>query len=564
MTAALLTRTTVSGRPRGGLFLIGMLLSAAVLLFCRLDDAYLWQDEAETAIVSRNLLTYGLPLSTNGTNWVQQAPQAFVEFTNDYIWIYHSWLQYGVTAASFALFGATTFAARLPSVLVGLLTIYYFYGFVSRWMADTRIARVATLLLVFCIPSVLLLRQSRYYALAAFFTLLTVDAYLRLTNEGTRPDLQSREPWAVPYFVLSAVLLYHSHYGAFFPTMIALALHFVLSRPVRTTLRRPLTAFLLVAMFALPWARVMRVQNRGEPFQMDRFLSHVGQHSLYITAWLFPLVLVPFLLIAFIRPSLGRDTVYHSQGVRLKLSPGQTTFCQLVGLEILLTVLPLSASAAFDWAFFRYLAHLIPLLLILLAVVVVWFMERSAVIGYTLLTVLVVSNALHILPYGLPRVKGIDWKELRPGSLPFQALDDVWVKAGRFRSDVWMYAQELSHSYEGPNEGLVKYLSAHAEPGQIVLVNYEDLPLMFYTELRVLGGLSGRGLADDVQPDWVIDRKHGPYRDRLATIVASGSYERVEIPYPDIRWENRPQPGQHHYLTVRGEDNVVLYRKQGG
>jgi 4-amino-4-deoxy-L-arabinose transferase-like glycosyltransferase len=564
LTAALLTERTASGRLRGGLFLVGMLLSAALLLFCRLDDAYLWQDEAETAIVSRNLLNYGLPLSTNGTNWVQQAPQMFIEFTDDYVWIYHSWLQYAVTAASFALFGVTTFAARLPFVLVGLLTIYYFYGFVSRWLADTRIARVATLLLVFCIPFVLLLRQSRYYALAAFFTLLTVDAYLRLTNEGTRPDLQSGQTWAVPYFVLSAVLLYHSHYGAFFPTMVAVALDFVLSRPARRALRRLLMAFLLLAVLALPWARLMRVQNRGGPFQIDRFLSHIGQYSLYITAWLFPLVLVPFLLIAFIRPSLGRDTVHHSQGHRLELSPGQTTFCRLVGLEILLTILPLSASAAFDWAFFRYLAHLIPLLSILLAVVVVWFMERSTLIGYTLLTVLVVSNALHVLPYGLPGVKGIDWKELQPASPPFQALDDVWAKAGRFRSDVWMYAQELSHSYEGPNEGLVKYLSVHAQPGQTVVVNYEDLPLMFYTELRVLGGLSGRGLADNAQPDWVIDRQHGPYRDRLATIVASGSYERVEIHYPDIRWENRPQPGQHHYLTVRGENRVALYRKQGG
>jgi len=564
LTAALLTRTTASGRLRGGLFLIGMLLSAVLLLFCRLDDAYLWQDEAETAIVSRNLLTYGLPLSTDGTHWVQQAPQMFVEFTDDYIWIYHSWLQYGVTAASFALFGVTTFAARLPFVLVGLLTIYYFHGFVSRWMADTRIARVATLLLVFCIPFVLLLRQARYYALAAFFTLLTVDAYLRLTNEGTRPDLQSGEQWAVPYFVLSAVLLYHSHYGAFFPTMITLALHFVLSRPARRARRRLLMALLLVALLALPWARMMRVQNRGGPFQMDRFLSHIGQHSLYITAWLFPLVLVPFLLIALIRPSVGRDTVPHSQGDRLELSPGQTTFCRLVGLEIVLTILSLSAAAAFDWAFFRYLAHLIPLLLILLAVVVVWFMERSALIGYTLLIVVVVSNALHVVPYGVPGVKEIDWQELWPGSPPFEALDDVWAKAGRFRSDVWMYAQELSHSYEGPNEGLVKYLSAHAQPGQTVAVNYEDLPLMFYTELRVLGGLSGRGLAENTQPDWVIDRKHGPYRDRLAAIVASGSYERVEIPYPDIRWENRPQPGQHHYLTVRGEENVVLYRKRGG
>lgn len=164
-----------------------------------------------------------------------------------------------------------------------------------------------------------------------------------------------------------------------------------------------------------------------------------------------------------------------------------------------------------------------------------------------------------MLPYGLPGVRDLEWSGLWSESGPFQALDEVWNKAGRFRSSLWMYAQELTHSYDGPNEGLIGYLSEHAKPGQTLLVNYEDLPLMFYTDLRVLGGLSGHGLSDGAQPDWVVDRKHGPYRDQLAAVVGAGSYERIEILYPDIRWENRPEPGGHHYLTVQGEENVVLY-----
>jgi hypothetical protein len=94
-------------------------------------------------------------------------------------------------------------------------------------------------------------------------------------------------------------------------------------------------------------------------------------------------------------------------------------------------------------------------------------------------------------------------------------------------------------------------------------VNYEDLPLMFYTDLRVLGGLGLHDLNVAARPDWVIDRRNGPYRDLLAEIVTGSSYERIEIPYPDIRWENRPQPGQHHYLTVQGSDAVVLYKRLG-
>ncbi len=126
-----------------------------------------------------------------------------------------------------------------------------------------------------------------------------------------------------------------------------------------------------------------------------------------------------------------------------------------------------------------------------------------------------------------------------------------------------MYVQELIHPYKGPIEGIVSYLSQHAEPTQVVLVNDEDLPLQFYTNLHILGGLSGHGVDVALQPDWVIDRKYGHYRDILAAVVASGPYERIELPYPDIRNENREEAYKHHYLTVQGENNVVLYRREG-
>jgi len=573
-----------------------ILLVGMLLLLPRLDDAFLWQDEAETALVARHLLAYGLPLSSDGTNWVQQAPQPYVEFTKDYVWIYHSWLQYALTAVAFAVLGPTTFAARVPFVLVGLVTLCFFHEFIFRWLKDTRVARVATVLLLFCVPFLLLLRQCRYYALAALFTLLTLDAYQRW---------RSGQRWAVPYLVLSAVLLYHSHYGAFFPTLLAIGLHFVLAYVGRRGQRQEepkgplqppplrygdapqegrqlLAVFLLIIGLILPWAVFMRVLDRGQAFRLDRFLSHVGQHLLGITGWIFPLLLLLALVKLYLSWFSGRSWMQGPRASLLKgdsargglvLGPSQIGFCELLDTVIIVTILSLAASAAFDWAFFRYLTHLIPLLLALLAIVVVSVVERWPVAGYGLLVLLITSNALHLLPYGLPGLRSFDWRDLWPASPAFEALQEAWTMAGRFRSNLWMYAQELSHSYTGPNEGLVTYLAEHAGPGQTALVNYEDLPLMFYTELQVLGGLSGHGIpilagpgqsiAEDLQPDWVIDRKHGPYREILADIVASGSYERVEIPYPDIRWENRPEPGQHHYLTVQDEDNVVLYRRQG-
>ena len=566
MTAAVL-RKTGRGRDWQAIpFLVGLLGVGLILLFVRLDDAYLWQDEAETALVSRHLLSYGLPLSTDGSDWVQQHSEPFVEFTRDHVWIYHSWLQYALTAASFALLGPTTLAARLPFAIAGLATVVLVYVFAARWLMDRPTACVAAVLLLFCIPFVLLMRQSRYYALAALFTLLTLDAYLRLFHHVvTQPTVA--KAWLVPYFVLSATLLYHSHYGAFFPTMIALLLDLLTHRRWAVRFGRVwfVSSMLFIALLVFPWALYMRVWDRGQPLQLDRFVGHLGQHAVYATGWLWPLLLIPlgdvvyrWLTVAVLQRPRGRATARKRMQVAATLA-----FARTAVMVIAVNILFLSAGAAFDWVFFRYWTHLIPLLFILLAIVVVWIVQRRPMLGYALLAVLLACNILHLVPYGLPGIKDWDPSALWPTSPAFQALSEVWDKAGRFRSDLWMYAQELTHDYEGPNEGLVAYLSAHAQPGQTVAVNYEDLPLMFYSELRVLGGLSAHGLSAEAQPDWVINRKHGPYGELLMSIVESGRYERIEIPYPDIRWENRPQPGEHHYLTVQDEDPVVLYRRQG-
>jgi hypothetical protein len=643
-----------------------------VLLFADLSDVYLWQDEAETGVIARHLLTYGLPLSTDGRDWVQQSPEVFREFNRDYVWIYHPWLQYLLTAASFAILGTTTFAARLPFVLAGLATLLVLYHLVLRWLHDSLTARVAAVLLLLCVPFIVLVRQCRYYSLSALFTLLTVDGYLWLRSD---------KPWAVPYFVLSAVLLFHSFYVAFFPTLTALVAHMLLSRCRRWLLARAssaqnagrtasfgprdparrrssratkvlredetasagrgsrperewsterakgqgafpearrrvpppvgprstgygatggksawlevsdvrlLFALLLIALLTLPWTTlipawrggltvlstaqqtVQRLATGGiaptGPRQSawESALGSLGQYFLFITLWILPLTLGLVWLIAWLL-SRRRPARPHSDPARPSgpvFSANRTAFCQVVGSVIVANIVALSVL---DYAFFRYLTHLMPLLLAMLAVAVAWFIERWPMAGYALLFLLVTSNGLHVFPYvslkvAVPQQSDL-WREVR-SSLATEWIDQI--RTVSLRSDLWMYGQELTHPYQGPNEGLVAYLSVHATPGQTVLVNYEDLPLQFYTNLRVLGGFSAHGLAPDLRPDWVIDRQSGPYRDLLAGILAAGSYERITIPFPDIRWENREEARQHHYLTVQDADPVTLYRRQGG
>ena len=74
-----------------------LLIAGAVLLLANLGNVYLWQDEAETALLSQRLGTYGLPLAFDGRNLIRQAPKD-VQYTADYVWVYHPWLPFFLTA----------------------------------------------------------------------------------------------------------------------------------------------------------------------------------------------------------------------------------------------------------------------------------------------------------------------------------------------------------------------------------------------------------------------------------------------------------------------------------
>ena len=121
---------------------------------------------------------------------------------------------------------------------------------------------------------------------------------------------------------------------------------------------------------------------------------------------------------------------------------------------------------------------------------------------------------------------------------------------------------ELTHRYQGPMEGVVSYLNEHGRRGQVVKIPYDDRTLMFYTELII--ERPSRFLKE-TDPDWLILRRGwvpkafltSPYFHRIRA-----TYERVELEAPDTYWQNREDPGEHRFRTVRDAPRVVLYRKR--
>ena len=143
---------------------------AFFLLFYHLDNHLLWEDEAETAVLAKNIVQFGVPRTFDGTNYI--VLHGAIDETSKHIWIWSPWLQEYVAATSFSLFGPTTWAARAPFALFGwcslvLLARVAFKIYRSHWIALSSALLLGT-------SEVFLLhaRQCRYYSISVFAEIL--------------------------------------------------------------------------------------------------------------------------------------------------------------------------------------------------------------------------------------------------------------------------------------------------------------------------------------------------------------------------------------------------------
>lgn len=484
---------------------------ASVLILSNLGNQYLWQDEAETALMAKTTLAHGLPLGTDGRNSFSQAGR--LEFGKNHIAKSHPWFQYYLLAGFYALFGIGTFTSRLPFALFGIATVVLVYYLAKELWGTRRSAVFAAALILVWIPFMLLVRQCRYYSPSMFFSMLVLYAYLRLVGGRKHAGI---------LYVAATALLFHTQFVGYAASIMAVLCHasiFHMKVFLRLLL---LTAIGLI--FILPWMLVV-YGPVGFFTQRNAYSTGTGQdpalalrmYGQLITDYIFPplLLLLPVAVYLFV---LAR----RRQFARPNLGPWRNVVLLLLFsvLNLLLLMAPPLPVPQF-----RYLAPLIPVSCVLMALI----LECAA-------------NA-HIVPalivYGLLASS--------------QPIGD--------------YVFELTHDYDGPEEGIVKYLNAHGSKNDIVAITYGDLPIKFYTGMRVIGGLTGEDLSPITKARWVILRKNvvsttdeavGRYFQRH---LNDADFQSITLPYTDTTWENREDPEEHYYATVTGGDPVVIFER---
>jgi len=247
------------------------------------------------------------------------------------------------------------------------------------------------------------------------------------------------------------------------------------------------------------------------------FLEHISNYIFLISKHLFPPVLIVITLII-----LG----YYL--IKEKSFPVKS-FDEIKPLILLLLFIVVTIGAfslISSLYYFRYVSPLIPIFCMLLAMIITYSMKLHASIGIGIIAFIIIISPISDFHY------------------------------------------EITHDYDGPIEGIVKYLNKNAGDDDIVLTEYGDLPIKFYTDLRVISFrtiklFSAENLSSAYAADWIILRKYwfSPEAVDLLQHMPENKFKKIVIDYPDTPFENRECPELHNFKTVQDEDRVILYHK---
>jgi len=159
----------------------------------------------------------------------------------------------------------------------------------------------------------------------------------------------------------------------------------------------------------------------------------------------------------------------------------------------------------------------------------------------------------------LMRLLGHDWKlawltsavlVFTPwASVPLRALarpPEWWEGSLLYRVELKDLRSEIFGNQPDPNRLVIDWLRKNSAPTDEILINYEDIPLMYYLPNPIRGGIATFRVEDDAKtpPRFVIlrhaaDFVHWPVFERE---MARYKWEVVPLKAPDVQWGNNPDP----------------------
>lgn len=544
-------------------FTLTLIAIAAPLLLINLAGSYPPIDEANTMMLARNVLRYGYPLMWDGEYLIP--PFFDGDMTADGVWISHPWLQFYVAAASFAVLGFNTLAARLPFALAGLLSVVAIYHLARRMSGSEPLARLTAILLVLHPGFLVYSRQSRYYSLTFLFGILTLLTFLQWLDRPSKRNLL--------FLVLASALLFHTYYPFWVFVSLTIGLYFVLIARRWRLLPAFLAGAVLIGLLTIPWlayAQPHAPVDTGP--QLEAWTKNYLVYAWKLNLWIAPVYTLAAIL-GFLVLLRWTRIIRKQEPDGLAAPKSYLLFLSVLFYTAFVSLIPILTT--------QYAMPAIPYLTILAAFLVWKIREYNRWLAAVVLVLLVVTNLWNVLPYVVVEKSGIppqaaeavipnaDCDFVTGPSLEHYLKDELVIKS--YFVD---FLASLFRDYDNRMEGIITTLSQYGTEDQTVLGFWgEANAIRFYTDMKVVYHFFPLFQNPEVKAlvyrpgtriDWIVPDALNfyPAPDPFFTFDID-DYERVKVPYPKEFFGNDPNLDGFQFATDRGvlQSFYLLRRK---
>lgn len=558
---------------------------SAFLMFKNLGDRALWDDEAQTAVLARQVVTHGIPAFAEGENNIPTDRPDLSDYNKDKVFVWNTWLPFYLTAASFVLFGESEWSARLPFVLFGLFSLMLYARICTRLFGrNKRLILISLLMLALSVPFLLHLRQSRYYAISIFGTLWMVWSYMSILDGKKK---------GVLHLAAGGVLCFYSFYVIPFFNLGGIFLHALLMDRRKDIILKVILSSCLIAIMALPAVLYMRLWSTrpDNPLSIPDVGRSIWVYLLWINVFVMPLalpvifvfayrvkwrfllggayivflvgaaldhellqwvmlgalfasVVIFYLIEGFIQPPSGEDARDEESTLLIK------KFFSLCAILTVVYVAGLSVISRYPFP--RYLTPVLPLMLLFCSVLIDGLISKKKVLGWAVLAIILFTNLAGALP--LRAIESLISN--RRESINYSVLPrELWWWS-EFRSDLSGFLYEITHSINDPEKAIASYLKKNSKPGEGLKTSYGGISMMFYLpEMRIISGWKSRGEI----PDYLIFRD--PYPFPKNETYPGVRYAAENLNTADIVWSNSPDPLFHKYRIPESKTSLKVFRR---
>ena len=524
--------------------LIGCL--GAVLLFWNITKTYLWQDEANTAVLATRVLKFGKPLGYDGVNLITNDnfaaedvntidqrttnPKVAVDYyikrgdlKPDTTWKFHPIGQFLWAAIGIKFLGQTTLGARFPFAVAALGSVALLYWLVRK-NGGPLMASLASLLLILNAYWILHSRQCRYYSLSGFFFVLTLFAYVRW---------QRGRPWGAAAFFTACWCWFHVDYGTVWPIFGVL-----------------FGAALLDAFFSGQrscWKVVGIGTGLAVALAPSVYYYELwGRKSVQVGTWTYRFLTTCFNVNQYVIPL----TVLIPVVVLLvwrwrRLQKDERHLVAICAMVIVVMLFWVPTVTPQD--FVRYVVIVVPAGSLLAA----WGMVR-----------LFEGSCRHLVALAATVLIFTPWLS-KP--LEFFVAPAEWNNTGSvLRGELSVLVDYVFKNRPDPNRAVVDWLKQNSMPSDEILINYEDEPLMYYLPNPIRGGIPAFRVEDDAitPPRFAVIRRSVSFVHWavFSRELDRYSWQRIPLRAPDVMWGNIPDPMQGMVDPYQAEDLILLRR----